>query len=995
MSLMHGADLMHLLAALGSAEKGTRKTAEDTLAAQQQVQGFTAGIAELATSPQVLPMSPHRQMAAVILKRQIKDQWSSVSQQEQAMTKQCLLRSLADPDSAVRRILHASVAQVAAANEAWPELQQAIGQALLSTDTPPEPLENVVQCITTILEEAGEEGACACAPLSVHFLRLTTAPSSSMALRQKCIVAEAQLVVSLLENDAPKETTSAVLCQLPDWFSALATICKESPVDLIHAQLVFAAVKFVSVLSRFSALEEKLSESLEVVLTPSFFFVQRLSPQYEQMIIETTDVESEPQEEDADGGPQSLVMQIMELLQTMMLRPKLRKLIKSRVGTLLRLLIPFMRITNYQAHDWQNNPNEFLANEDQDHLRCTVRICGESMVGELIERLRKESLGEVASCALELLQQGQQGGAISWKLTELGLLLFGLLAADTSAKKLQGKELGRACTAALGVMGSLLCGGSVVDSSGAPFLLRARCFWLAWRLAPVLLELSPTEIPTLVEAAASALAPSQPQCIRVTACRAFGRFSSFAGKSDAQFGSLLQRTHVLQSLGELLQTSSEESLHLILETLALVARACPEAIISVEADFVQLVLDVWQRSRSDPLAHTEVMDLVSCVSASHPHLQTAMESRLLPPVKDVLSGSASDEHAVSLTVDLFGVLIKRASAPLSPAVWNCVGPLLQVMIKSSDTGLLQNACDPLCVILQQAPAQVVDGGLLENVLQVIQKLLSPDLADEGSLFVGNVISLFVQQFGAKLSADLTTGLFQAMVVRLSVAERPFLKRSLILIFARFLLINLTEAIKVLHSIQTSYSGRTCSGFELLLVVWLDSAKDFRERYARNVSLSALQKLHDFVVKDPASASIVLPDPWPARVLLALVEGLERENERAKKLLKAAGRAAELDDNDAEDEDADLDDDDDDGTKGDSGALLSELVELDDSDDEDGDAMDIFQAAQRADPLSNVDIQKDLAAYLTGQAASGCLVGHQLEQRASAAALEAQASCQKA
>lgn len=63
--------------------------------------------------------------------------------------------------------------------------------------------------------------------------------------------------------------------------------------------------------------------------------------------------------------------------------PPLKALIKGRLRSLLQLLVPFMRVTEAQARTWREDPNEFLAHEEDERVRgCAVRLSGEYLLGE-------------------------------------------------------------------------------------------------------------------------------------------------------------------------------------------------------------------------------------------------------------------------------------------------------------------------------------------------------------------------------------------------------------------------------------------------------------------------------------------------------------------------------------------------------------------------------------------------------------------------------------
>jgi len=165
--------------------------------------------------------------------------------------------------------------------------------------------------------------------------------------------------------------------------------------------------------------------------------VQQLETAYEQAVICTDDGGASEEE----GGVGQLVTQLMELLQAMLLKPKLRGLLKTHVKSLLQLLVPYMRITEAQAKAWRADPNEFLAHEEDDFVRgCAIRLSGESLIGELLGHLRRESGRALATLTADLLNRASSNEANSWKLVEVALFMFGNVAGEVQPKSLQRGE---------------------------------------------------------------------------------------------------------------------------------------------------------------------------------------------------------------------------------------------------------------------------------------------------------------------------------------------------------------------------------------------------------------------------------------------------------------------------------------------------------------------------------------------------------------------------
>eukprot|EP00931_Biecheleriopsis_adriatica_P087931 TRINITY_DN62333_c0_g1_i1.p1 TRINITY_DN62333_c0_g1~~TRINITY_DN62333_c0_g1_i1.p1 ORF type:complete len:1002 (-),score=229.71 TRINITY_DN62333_c0_g1_i1:51-3056(-) len=983
-------ELCQLLTALCSDKTPERRAAEAALEGARLRPGFAAKLSAFgAGGPPGQDVLPLRQMALTVLKRITLQSWSELSEGDQAAVCQALLAGVCNESKALRGLLHACIAN-ARARCPWPDLHMQLAAGLSQGNA--QQASCCVECITTLLEECSVEVAMALGALQEPMLRLASAEASPPELRRQCVSAHLAGVSTVIAcEDIAAAATEATLAALPPWLTAYAALCTgvESWDLRERVSCAFSALRAVTSLCRYRALETALAESMEAVLRPACVLVQNLQQVYEQAVIHQDDAGASEEE----GGASQLIAQMMELLQVMVVRPKLRPMLKNKVKSLIQLLVPFMRITEAQASSWRSDPNEFLAQEEDEHVRgCAVRLSGEGLVGELLESFKREGARAVAGMVGELLERGESSRAAgdphAWKLSEVSLYIFGIASTEVSVKALQRGELGPLVPTVLTKCAQLS------GDKAAPEFLRARAFSLLHRLADAVCQLAKAEVPKLLEASAAGLAPGEPLVVRVSACRVFCRFLTNV-QDDALRQDLLLNKGVLSSLGSLLRDADEELLHLCLECLCIIVKQCPGTMVAVERDLAPLILEIWRRCASDPLVHMQVLDLVSCCVGSDARLQTSMEERLLPAVATDLQAGA-DPHLASSAIELFGVLLKRAAVPFGPKIWACAGPVVATAMLSDESMMLQNACETLVSLVQRSPQQVVDGGLLEPLLRLVERLLGPDLEDDACLYVGPFAMLLFAQYGSVLPGELKVGLLRALVTRLTRAERPYLRQELVVVFARLLHEDLGGALAALAGIEvpSGEAGARRGALELLLSTWLGYAKEIRAKRARNVTVSALCRLHERCREDSQLGSLRTLDqpdrPLPHQLLEAIVAGLEFENDRCKRLNDVDDKALECED----DEDDEEDDDDDDVKPGACSKKLSDLIDMEDwlDDDDDGSDAggDTFQELERQDPLASLDLRKVTAEYLTSQAEACQALDAELAKRLLQAVLEARA-----
>ena len=123
--------LLHVLQASLSPDASTRQQAEAALEAGARQPGFATALLSVVLAPEVAPSI--RQLAAVVLKKLIKEHWTfeapafrepPIGEQEKAHLREIIPTGLADPNSVLRTAVAMVVANIAKWDcpQAWPAL---------------------------------------------------------------------------------------------------------------------------------------------------------------------------------------------------------------------------------------------------------------------------------------------------------------------------------------------------------------------------------------------------------------------------------------------------------------------------------------------------------------------------------------------------------------------------------------------------------------------------------------------------------------------------------------------------------------------------------------------------------------------------------------------------------------------------------------------------------------------------------------------------------
>ncbi|GLE00761.1 hypothetical protein PINS_up009549 [Pythium insidiosum] len=134
---------------------------------------------------------------------------------------------------------------------------------------------------------------------------------------------------------------------------------------------------------------------------------------------------------DSDGegthiGRSAVVVAALEFMRATLHAPtkKTRQLIVSGLGDFVYVMIAYMQITASQVEMWEDDPNRYIADEDDESVSYSIRNAATDLIVELEGVLGRKAVVP----ALDAAQRRLQGaGATNWRLQEAALLVIGTL----------------------------------------------------------------------------------------------------------------------------------------------------------------------------------------------------------------------------------------------------------------------------------------------------------------------------------------------------------------------------------------------------------------------------------------------------------------------------------------------------------------------------------------------------------------------------------------
>ena len=166
------------------------------------------------------------------------------------------------------------------------------------------------------------------------------------------------------------------------------------------------------------------------------------------------------------------------------------------------------------------------------------------------------------------------------------------------------------------------------------------------------------------------------------------------------------------------------------------------------------------------------------------------------------------------------------------------------------------------------------GDGLNNLLNAVARLLSPQLEDSAALYTGSLVILMMREFPAQLSGIIQP-LIAALVARLATASMPMLITSLLLVFARLALMGVPQFVTLLAGGTVDVKGEQQNSLEFVIRTWTQWQSDVQGSYQIKVTCSAIAELllsgDSRILPIPVRGKIITPD-----------DGKIRTRSRAKK-----------------------------------------------------------------------------------------------------------------
>ncbi|TYZ61935.1 hypothetical protein PybrP1_001377 [[Pythium] brassicae (nom. inval.)] len=586
---------------------------------------------------------------------------------------------------------------------------------------------------------------------------------------------------------------------------------------------------------------------------------------YERDVVLNAAEEADGYDSDSDGaliGHSAMVVAAFEFLRGTVHAPtkKTRQLVLAGLSDFVFVMIAYMQISTHQMATWQDDPNKYVADEDDDSLSYNVRNAATDLLAELEAVLGRKAVVAALDAAQKRLHAAS-GSSGSWRVQEAALLVVGSLAAPTlAALAKNAAEVAQL----LDLNAFLQTLFQVMNAANQEIYLRARALWCASRLAK---GMSEEMLGAFLQVALSGLEQSQMLPVRMYACRAIGAVvKQDAARAQVQAAGAV----VVARLIHLAQLATDETLHIVLETLVVVLQDAAHVGLDTADAVVACFLHHWGQNLNDPLI-AELIDgaFGALLELDSLEIVAKLHAQVLPVLRGMLLQSREDLDAAGRGVTTAGSAITilktllrhsfvsstTATRSSEDAVTRQLGaqviqlvfePLVAILLAVEDEKVLNAGAECLKWLVMFAVEPLAayttaggGGSGIDATMRVAAKLLLPSLHDSCAICVGGLITQLLLKLGAALPAATVQSILTAVSARLATAELPSLVQSLCLVFARLVHSHGREILVVLEQLPAPAGTAAPNMLVFVFATWIEKQSEFYGLYCIKVTTSAL------------------------------------------------------------------------------------------------------------------------------------------------------------
>ncbi|GMH34505.1 hypothetical protein BSKO_02339 [Bryopsis sp. KO-2023] len=891
--------LVTCLAGSLDSDVDVQKAAESRLESVKNTPGYGVALVKVVLAKEIPEGTRH--LAAVLLKQDVKRHWQDeapfVNDADKRTIRELLAQALSDPSSKLRTAVGVAIATIAGFDwpENWPHLLGVLTTAIKERKDP-NLVQGALRCLSMFASDIDDQQLATVLPVLLPELRIIASlggnDEEQMKRRSISIVYGFLQSLAVMSGIYPQETQALIEPHVGSWMEVFLSILT-APItlkDMDHWGVVIETVKCtIQFLVNFPKL---MSSYTELIMKSACSLLLSSFPMFSSEIISQ---EVEDAEFDSDGDNtdlQTLVSQIFELVQTL-IGKRYACAFKSSVPDLMYLTIGYMQMTETQVGTWMSDPNQYLASESEELF--TARVSGEVLINAMVETYEGDGITALMGAIERHMQESfvakSQGKSDWWKCREAAIACIGHI--SDSFGEFDGDGSHPKFNAA-GILDTLFK-NDVDVTDPCPYLV-GRVLSIVGQMANFV---STSQAEGFVRAAVIGLKSPNPPPVKIGSCMVVSNLCPLL--SSDRLKTMLP--DIYESMKHLMEECTEEMLNLVLETLTQIIKVDKETAPKFEPYLTPLVLKTWSENMNDPLFGPPAMAAIEAFSENEACLGSLCGS-MLPTLSAAISSHKTQEASVvEGSLDLITILLKGRHPEVAKMVYMAIAPaLVDLLTTSDDHGILQSGTQLLQAVVRVGGEGMLSWGnadpqtTLGIILNIIRRILAPDMDDAPALHIGQVVNCLLQYMPVAFASCLPQ-LIEMLVTKLNQVNMSPVMISLLLVFCRMVHANARELVDVLSGMSVRQKdGSVASGLQVVMSIWAERSLEISGAFNIRLSVTALAvllksghpKLNDIQVRGKMvslesgvrtrSKSRADPERWtiiplPVKIFLVLVDTL--------------------------------------------------------------------------------------------------------------------------
>lgn len=809
-----------------------------------------------------------RQMAGVLLKQFVESSWQDCPHAETKETvKANILAGLGDNISKVRSSVAAVISEIACIDfpEQWLGLFDVLLRMMGSGDA--NQVHGVMKVLAELASDITDNQVYTVAPvLFPKLVQLFQTESFGPGTRARVLSIFGVFTTLISHMDAVDSNANQNLLFpiLPSLVDCTVSIIGQPITIKEDYKLQTECVNFLSKLVQTfpKQMGDKVSAALPVLWN-------LLTVNAESHI---TGVVNNPDHDDGDDldsdgaeiGFGTLVQAIFEFIQSLTERKKYKAMIRKVLADVVFYLITYLSIPEYQIELWDEDPEKYVEDDDEESMNFTVRTGAMELLIDLSTEMKTSYVEALINAITRHIGQcGPITDGYNWKVYEACATALNI-SGDAVEDCIEAKKVDFNFGA---FYNTVVLPGLTIDK---PYL-KGRLIWLT---ASYIKRLPSEEaVNTLLEYVINALKIGSAAPVMVGAMK--GVYAMCTELETLEEQQVLHKSmeHIIPSLFDLAGNMDGDLLMLCLDALRICVPVRPD-IVTLGADKVNTFLvDLFVKHASDTFIVSQVNEVLMTL-AEIPECQGSLQNNVIPVLLQILRSptavttspkkqSEEDEEDMrSEVLDLLTVFIRKTTSPLPEIYINEVFPVVMSLTMGTakdSSAILQSGGECVRACLAQGFHQVsainINGiSGLEYILQLIGKLLDPEGSEYGALYAGRLVSSLIKLAGTSLNIN---DILQAVLNKLTKCDSPTIQQSMLVVFIRLFNHDLEGSMTFLQSINTPDGD---NGLVYVLKAWCEIQELFSGDYETKVAVIALTKfLPHILAPDSPLASIMVSD----------------------------------------------------------------------------------------------------------------------------------------